>query len=278
MTSGKIAKRNWTRFHFLIISLCIHMVIFILMGSIVFHNMQEPRESVSVQLLKAMQPERRLRRNIPEPRNWVVVQTNSPKKSHDIAEPMVRQENASSYSATEVIPVVLYEPVEAKGPQVFSQILHRNHSLAAPKIDVSKPVASITMPQEGLLKMYESPSDLPPSPRPSPPDRQASDSKILKEFLRMISGKIEKSKRYPGWAMDAGLEGKVIVRFTILRDGKLSEHPRLVRSSGAKILDNAAIAAIRSAAPFPALPDSLSQERLQVELPMDFRLRESGSG
>ncbi len=278
MISTKIAKKNWARFHFLLISLCIHMAIFIFMGSIVLHNMREPRESMSVQLLKAMQPERKLRRNSPEPRNWAIVQINLPEKSHDITNPMVNQENASLYSATEVIPAFQYEPVETKEPRVSPQILHRKNSLAVPKMDVSKPIASATMPQEGLLRMYESPSDLSPSPHPSPPDRKASDSEILKDFLRLISGKIEKSKRYPGWAMDAGLEGKVIVRFTILRDGELSEHPLLVRSSGAKILDNAAIAAIKSAAPFPALPDSLSQERLQVELPMDFRLRESGSG
>lgn len=278
MTSAKIAKKNWARFHFLLISLCIHIAIFIFMGTIVLHNMQEPRESVSVQLLKAIQPERKLRRNTPEPRNWAVVEINLPEKTRDTVKPVIRQENASSYSATEVMPAFQYDFVEAKEPRLSPRILRRAYSLAIPKIDVSKPVASTTMPRGDLLRMYEFPPYMPLSPRLSLPDRKASDPAILKDFLRMISGRIEKSKRYPGWAMDAGLEGKVIVRFTILRDGELGERPLLVKSSGAEILDNAAIAAIKNAAPFPALPDSLSQERLQVELPMDFRLRESGSG
>ena len=70
------------------------MAVFIFMGSIVLYNMQEPRESVNVQLLKAIQPERKLRRNSPEPRNWTVVQINLPEKAHDTVKPIVGQENA----------------------------------------------------------------------------------------------------------------------------------------------------------------------------------------
>jgi protein TonB len=102
-----------------------------------------------------------------------------------------------------------------------------------------------------------------------------TDPAVMRSFLRTIGRKIEKSKRYPKWAMDTGLEGKVVIRFTVLRDGSLGEEFLLVRSSGTEILDNAAIAAIKEAAPFPALPRSLGRERLQIELPMDFQLVES---
>ena len=274
-TKGK----NRMKLHFLFISMCIHIATFILMGTIVLHNAPEPRESVSVQLLKSIQQKRKLRRNPPEPRSWAIDRTDLPRKSQDMARPVIKQGDVSSYSAAEVIPVFQYEPVEAKKPQVSRRMAHGRNSLAVPKMDISKPVANNTMahnPHEGVLRIYEQLSNL-SSPRHSPSliDRKPSDSAILKDFLRMVSRKIERSKRYPQWAMDAGLEGKAVVRFTISRDGALSEHPRLVRSSGAEILDNAAMAAIKSAAPFPALPDSFSRERLQVELPMDFRLTES---
>ena len=94
----------------------------------------------------------------------------------------------------------------------------------------------------------------------------------LRDFLQIVSGKIEKSKRYPKWATDIGLEGKAVIRFTILQDGTLDRNILLVSSSGSEILDDAAIAAIRNAAPFPALPRALGREWLQIELPMDFRL------
>ncbi len=249
------------------------------MGTIVLHNAPKPRESVSVQLLKSIQQERRLRRNPPEPRSWMIDRTDLPRKSQDMDRPVIKQGDVSSYSATEVIPVFQYEPVEAKEPQVSRRMAYRRNSLAVPKMDISKPLANNTMthnPQGSVLKIYEQLSNL-SSPRHSsfPTDRKSSDSAILKDFLRMVSGKIEKSKRYPGWAMDAGLEGKVVVRFTILQNGALGEHLQLVKSSGTEILDNAAMAAVRDAAPFPVLPNSLSREQLQVELPMDFRLRES---
>ena len=75
--------------------------------------------------------------------------------------------------------------------------------------------------------------------------------------------------------MDASIEGKVVIRFIILQDGRLCEEILLVSSSGAEILDNAAISAVRNAAPFPALPKELRREQLQVELPMSFHLTRS---
>ncbi len=274
MTLTSVLEKSWMKF--LLISLCTHIAAFIFMGAIVLHNDMEARESVSVQLIKSIKQEQRLRRNPPEPRTWAIARANLPKEAHDVAQPLIRQGDVSSYSATEVIPVFQDESVEARQPKGRTRRAIRRNSLAVPKMDVSKPVASNTIahnPQEGVLRIYEQLSDLSSSRHvPALPDRKPSDPSILKDFLRTISRKIEKSKRYPGWAMDAGLEGKVLVRFTISRDGGLSENPQLVRSSGAEILDNAAIAAIKRAAPFPALPDSLSRDWLQVELPMDFRL------
>jgi protein TonB len=109
----------------------------------------------------------------------------------------------------------------------------------------------------------------------APPVRKVSDSTILRDFLKIVSRKIERSKRYPRWAMDTGLEGRVVIRFTILQDGTLCEEILLVSSSGTEILDNAAISAVRNAAPFPTLPEELSREWLQVELPMSFHLTRS---
>ncbi|MFC1718426.1 TonB family protein [Candidatus Poribacteria bacterium] len=277
MNLTRTFEKSWMKF--LLISLCIHIAAFIFMGAVVLHNDPEAHESVSVQLLKPIQQEQKLRRNPPEPRTWAIARAELPKKARDVAKPAIKQGEASSYSATEVIPVFQDESVEARQSKAHPRRANRRNSLAVPKMDVSKPAASNAIahnPQENILRIYEELSDLSASRNaPSLPDGKSSDPSILKDFLRTIGRKIEKSKRYPGWAMDAGLEGKVVVRFTISRDGGLDENPQLVRSSGAEILDNAAIAAIKNAAPFPALPGSLSREWLQVELPMDFRLTES---
>ena len=282
MTSVLVSGKNRAKFHFLLISLCIHAIAFIFMGSFVLHNDQEPRESVSVQLLKSAKQTQKMRRNILESPVRMTDRASLPKKSQDIARPAISQSDTSEYIYTEVTPIFQYDYVEARQSGISARMPGRASSVDAPKIEISKPVVDNTIahnPQESILKIYEQLSDLSSIQNSIDiPDLKPSDPTILKDFLRTIGRKIEKSKRYPRWARDARIEGRVVVRFSISHNGQLSEHPQLVTSSGAEILDNAAIAAIKSAAPFPALPASLSREILQVELPMSFRLNESRRG
>jgi len=93
----------------------------------------------------------------------------------------------------------------------------------------------------------------------------------MREFLELIRQKIENAKMYPHWAREAGYEGVTKIQFAILSDGQLGE-VSIIDSSGYDILDNAAIAAIEKAAPFPPLPDSLNRDILRIELPIVFKL------
>ena len=273
-TKGKNGK--WL--HFFLISLGLHIAAFIFMGAFALHIVPRPQESVNVELVAPLKQTQKLRRNIFEPRRWSNNNSDPPKKSQNVARPLTGQRDIYSYAATEAIPIFEDEAVAAKQPGEASRVIHHGRPAIRETIP-SKPVLNNAMahnPQEGIFEIYDQLSRLSSSRRSaSLPDYKPMDSTILRNFLRIISGRIEESKRYPRWAMDSGLEGKVVIRFTILRDGALGEQPQLVKSSGTEILDNAAIAAIKSAAPFPALPDSLDRERLQVEVPMDFRLRES---
>jgi protein TonB len=77
---------------------------------------------------------------------------------------------------------------------------------------------------------------------------------------------------YPHWAREAGYEGITKIRFAILSDGQLGE-VSIIDSSGYDILDNAAIAAIEKAAPFPPLPSRIiGRDILRIELPIVFKL------
>jgi TonB family protein len=102
-------------------------------------------------------------------------------------------------------------------------------------------------------------------------NRTESRINPIYEFLEAIRRKIENAKMYPHWAREAGYEGITKIRFAILSNGQLGEIS-IVGSSGYDILDNAAIAAIEKAAPFPALPGSLNRDILKVELPIVFKL------
>ena len=93
----------------------------------------------------------------------------------------------------------------------------------------------------------------------------------IHDLLALIRKKIENAKMYPHWAREAGYEGITKIRFAILSDGQLGR-VSIIDSSGYDILDNAAITAIEKSAPFPALPNSLKRDILEIELPIAFRL------
>lgn len=70
----------------------------------------------------------------------------------------------------------------------------------------------------------------------------------------------------------SGQSGTVVVRFTVGRQGELISR-EVARSSGSKLLDDAAMASIDRAAPFPAMPSDASDGPLVVSVPFKFSVR-----
>ncbi len=81
----------------------------------------------------------------------------------------------------------------------------------------------------------------------------------------------------PESARRLGEQGKVVIIFTILKDGSVPRaEPRLVYSSGRSHLDRPALAAIRTSQPFPPLPAEFSGPNIVLQftflynLPLDY--------
>jgi TonB family protein len=91
------------------------------------------------------------------------------------------------------------------------------------------------------------------------------------EYLREIRAKIKSAQRFPPTVREA-IDGTTKVRFTIRRDGALVDF-KIVESSGSRALDNAALDAVRNAAPFPAFPQEQKGEHVQLELPINFQVK-----
>jgi protein TonB len=79
-------------------------------------------------------------------------------------------------------------------------------------------------------------------------------------------------RRYPRAARRAGIEGTVHVRFVIDPLGRI-DATAIETSSGARVLDRAALALLDSASPVPGLAQFGLVEPLQLRLPIDYRLR-----
>jgi protein TonB len=63
-----------------------------------------------------------------------------------------------------------------------------------------------------------------------------------------------------------------MLHFVLDRSGRVISY-RIIRSSGHEILDKAVETLIQRASPMPPLPDSLSGDTLEIDVPVDFFIR-----
>ena len=75
-------------------------------------------------------------------------------------------------------------------------------------------------------------------------------------YMQRLREKIEGVWTYPPEAAAKGIYGDLYIKFTIKRNGELGS-VELQRTSGYKILDDAALKALRDAAPYWRLPDAI---------------------
>lgn len=86
-----------------------------------------------------------------------------------------------------------------------------------------------------------------------------------------LKRKIELVWEYPYLARESGLQGRLLMRFVINRDGSLAE-AKVLRSSGFALLDREALRAVHDAAPFPPLPARMNSDRLVVNATFEYLL------
>ncbi len=82
-------------------------------------------------------------------------------------------------------------------------------------------------------------------------------------YKMRLKEKIEETWRYPAEAARKGIYADLYIRFTILRDGKLGA-VELLRTSGYKMLDDAAMKAVKDASPFWPLPPEWKEDSFTI--------------
>jgi len=94
-------------------------------------------------------------------------------------------------------------------------------------------------------------------------------------YLSKIKKKIEPKWHYPESAQKMGLQGKLALYFSILRDGRM-DRLKLLSSSGQPLLDEGALKAVREAAPYYPLPDRLKITRLNILATFEYKISPYG--
>lgn len=98
------------------------------------------------------------------------------------------------------------------------------------------------------------------------------DAALISGYIEGIHARINRYKRYPPGAARGGIEGTVTVSFLLDRHGVLLEKG-IVAGSGNRALDEAALATVGDASPFPPFPEGLDRETLRLRLPINYRQR-----
>ena len=157
------------------------------------------------------------------------------------------------------------QPQEIKDLRV-TQLVPRLNPISIEPVEKDLPdslVEGISMPE---IQDVSSPDISEWSPAQSAYDYTTADS-----YLEMVRLKIERHKRYPENARIRQIEGSVTIRFVIISGGDIRS-AEIVKTSGDKALDRAALTAVKDAVPFPRAPTSLFEGDIPLELTIVFEL------
>jgi periplasmic protein TonB len=110
-------------------------------------------------------------------------------------------------------------------------------------------------------------------PSPAVPARvKGGAPRIAPSWQTELVRRLEQYKRYPGDAQSRGVEGVVMLSFSVDRNGRVLAHD-IVRSSGHPELDKEVVSMIERAQPLPPFPPSMPQAKLDLTVPIRFSLR-----
>ena len=101
-----------------------------------------------------------------------------------------------------------------------------------------------------------------------PIEHKSSSAAMAYQLL--VRAKIESELRYPISLRRRHITGLVNLKISLNPDGTIAGL-ELAQSSGAPELDQLALESVRKSAPFP--PTAMSDGRLTLDLPIDFKLR-----
>jgi protein TonB len=126
--------------------------------------------------------------------------------------------------------------------------------------------------QEDANRPRQEPLKETPKPQATSGSTKISAGKVVADYyLTMLQGKITRNWKQPSSRFTGGDAPTVRVSFTVLRTGAIT-NLRVSRSSNWPTIDQSAVEAVRSSAPFAELPGTYLGDRLDVTI--DFTVKQ----
>ena len=103
--------------------------------------------------------------------------------------------------------------------------------------------------------------------------RQLADQEEegIQSYLKYMFWALERQRRYPEYARDKRLNGRVVLQFIVRSDGKIVD-PKVVDSTGHFVFGHAALQALRRVGRLPPFPPEILRHELMVEVPITYSL------
>jgi protein TonB len=120
--------------------------------------------------------------------------------------------------------------------------------------------------QEDANRPKETPRAETPKPQaPSGSTKISAGNVVADYYLTMLQGKITRNWKQPSSRFTGGDAPTARVSFTVMRSGDIT-NLRVSRSSNWPTVDQSAVEAVRSSAPFAELPGTYLGDRLDVTI------------
>ena len=161
------------------------------------------------------------------------------------------------------------KPVEQKQPPLPVQ--ETKTAVKTPEKPLEqKPLEQKPVEQKIVQKTQETLKEQPQKVQKSEPKLSAAESKNIKnKYLGALYASIDKLKVYPKNAKRLGQSGTVKVKFTVLKDGTIT-NISLGESCGFAILDDAAKKILITLAKTAPIPKELDEESLNISVPVVY--------
>jgi periplasmic protein TonB len=145
---------------------------------------------------------------------------------------------------------------------------------AKPKPEKAKPAKP--KPPRPVAAAQPTQPTAPPVAAPAPvaaaPAPSTAPSRVSPSWQGRVLSHLERYKRYPRAAQARRQEGVAQVRFTIDREGRVLA-ASLDSSAGHTLLDEETLEMVRRASPLPPPPGEMTQERIELVVPVQFFLK-----
>lgn len=225
-------KPNWLFRGLIIISLLVHLVLFMHIAKI-YH----PR-TLSYLELTMRSVAKPFVREIPRPRPRPPVKA-TPEKVHPVNTPPLKipVDPLPEMAQVESLPDLPRESMPVPHPPVVKDM---NISEWSPAEPVAAPVLPTSAVQPEITE---------------------------EDYRDIVDRKIRASVQYPNPAKKRNLQGRVTIAVTIDADGEIAGL-KITKSSGHRILDRSVVKAVKESAPFSNPPDG----PVTVIIPIQFRL------